>query len=412
MGWARPVSLVNGRVWSSEGIARSIRFAGRVLGFDDRPRRGDTVVDLDGSVVLPGLINAHDHLELNHYGRLKVREVYANATEWIDDLRPALNADPGIRANRAHALADRLFIGGLKNLLAGATTVAHHNPLYDEIAWHVPVRVVRRFGWAHSFALEREPVGAKGERGGDVRQKCLATASNRPFVVHAGEGVDTAAARELERLGELDCLRINTVVVHGVAMTPSLWRNYVAQQSSVVWCPASNRFLFDRTLAVRALLDECPQGARHLCLGTDSRLTGAMDLLDELLVARTLAPLSSIELLKMVTDVPARILRLDDAGRLAVNGPADLVVVPGSANPDRSAQAIADALVGVRRQDVQLVVVGGQPIVGVPSMASVFASRRVTTRGGEVDGTSHLFGLALARRISRCGIAEPGVSVH
>ena len=48
------------------------------------------VVDLGGAFVLPGLINAHDHLELNHYGLLKRRDRYDNATAWIDDLRPAL----------------------------------------------------------------------------------------------------------------------------------------------------------------------------------------------------------------------------------------------------------------------------------------------------------------------------------
>jgi len=413
IGWTKPVSLVNGRVFAASGIARSIRFADRVLALDEAPHRGDVVLDLDGAVVLPGLINAHDHLELNHYGSLKRRDVYANATEWIDDLRPALGADDAIRVRRSHPLADRVFIGGLKNLLAGVTTVAHHNPLYDEIAWHVPVRVVRRFGWAHSFALEEQPVGAHGERGRDVRQSCLATASNRPFVVHAGEGIDEPAARELARLGELGCLRGNTVIVHGVAMTPSRWRQYLDHQSSVIWCPASNQFLFKRTLPVREMLDSDPESRRHVCLGTDSRLTGSRDLLDELQLASRVAALTASELLAMVSEIPARVLKLASAGQLEINSPSDLIVVPTSGTaPAESREGLAGALLSARRHQVRLVVIGGRPMVGVSGMSSVFEARHVRTRSGLVDGAPRLLAVRLASRIERSAIAEPGVVVH
>ena len=58
--WGRVVTLVNGR-----GI-ESLRFTSRVQAIGEPPRRGDTVVDVEGAFILPGLINAHDHLELNH----------------------------------------------------------------------------------------------------------------------------------------------------------------------------------------------------------------------------------------------------------------------------------------------------------------------------------------------------------
>src|SRR3954447_27047566 len=130
MIWRRPVTLVNARVVTPGGDAASVRFGARILGIDERPRAGDRVVDLNGAIVFPGLINAHDHLELNHYGRLKFRDRYVNVSAWVDDMRPRLKSDGGIRAGRSHALRHRLFIGGLKNLLSGVTTVAHHNPLY------------------------------------------------------------------------------------------------------------------------------------------------------------------------------------------------------------------------------------------------------------------------------------------
>jgi cytosine/adenosine deaminase-related metal-dependent hydrolase len=400
--WAQPVALVNARVVTPDGVAPSLRFGARVLSIADRPRRGDTIVDLDGAFVLPGLINAHDHLELNHYGLLKRRERYENAAAWIGDLRPALDGDDGIRTGRAHPLKYRLFIGALKNLLSGVTTVAHHNPLYREIGRRFPIRVVRRYGWAHSFTLERQPVGARGEPGGEVSGRCLDTPPDVPFMVHAGEGVDLAAIEELTRLDSLDCLRPNTVVVHGTSITPAQWERLLDRGASLVWCPASNRFLFGRTAPVRALLAARPEAWRHICLGSDSRISGSRDLLDELRVARE-EGVGAAALARMVTDVPARILRLTDAGRIVAGAPADLVVLRSQE------KTLGEALLGASRSTLTLVTIAGRPVVGCPSLSAVFVARHVAAAPVSVDGAERLMSCRLTRALARCPIAEPGV---
>lgn len=401
--WRRPVSFVNARIVAAGGVASRLRFGARVLSIDQPPRKGDVVVDLDGAFVLPGLINGHDHLELNHYGLLKRRHRYENASAWIDDLRPALQGDPAIRANSQYPLGARLFIGALKNILAGVTTVAHHNPRYREIGRAFPVRVPARYGWAHSLALEQQPVGARGELGGDVRERCLATPEHVPFIVHVAEGVDADAASELPRLEALGCLRANTVLVHGVALTPDDWTRIVGSGASLVWCPVSNAFLFGQTAPVRRFLDASEQAREHVCLGSDSRVTGARDLLDELRAAAALIPIGAHELLPMVTSVPARILRLPNAGRIAIGHPADLVVVP----PVKD-QA-ADALLVASRRDLALVTLAGQPVVASPALRAVFDARATAARPVMVDGAERLASSRLARAIVRCPIKEPGV---
>lgn len=402
--WTRTVTLVNARVVTPHGLARSIRFADRVLAIGEEAGRGDAVVDVEGAFVLPGLVNAHDHLELNHYGALKGRDTYQNASEWIADVQPRLTLDPAVLRARAQPLGARLFIGALKNVLAGTTTVAHHNPLYREIGRGFPVRVVRRYGWAHSFDLQARPAGANGEPGGDVRQRHRTTPADAPFIVHIGEGLDERAAAELPRLEAIGALDANTVVVHGVALDERDWRDVMRRHAGLVWCPASNRFLFGRTAAVGAFIHARGlDGGSRVALGTDSRLTGSRDLLDELRAASGAGSLTAAELLRMVTTAPADLLRVRDVGRLQVGVPADLLLIKGAHG------GAAAALLETRRADVQLVTLDGHPMVGAPALAAVFRARSAGWRPILVDGTPHLADAALARAIERCPIAETGV---
>jgi len=401
--WSTAVSLVNARVVAGEEIAGSIRFSSRVLSIGERPKNGDAVVDLGGAFVLPGLVNAHDHLELNHYGRIKGRDRYENAAGWIGDMEPRLAGDPTLAARRAHPLVERLFIGGLKNLLAGVTTVAHHNPFYPEMRRTLPIRVVRRYGWAHSFLLEGRPAGARGEPGGQVAGRFRGTRPDMPFLVHLAEGIDEEARGELPRLEALGCLQANTVIVHGVAIDENGWRRVARAGGGLVWCPASNIFLFGRTAMVCPLVNGDHAARVTVALGTDSRLTGSSDLLEELRAARDAVALPPAILLRMVTTAAAALLKQPRAGRLAAGLPADLTVIPAlAADP-------GEALLLTRRRDVRLVVIDGRPLVADPDCAAVFQARKVTMRTLRVDTAPKLADSGLVRRFAGCPIAEPGV---
>lgn len=403
--WRKPIALVNGRVCHEQGVGRSIRFSTRILSVDSPPVRGDVVVDLDGSWVLPGLINAHDHLELNHFGLLKFQDDYPNATDWIDDLRPRLRTHPGIVSALGHSLADRLLIGGLKNLLSGVTTVAHHNPLYPELRWRFPVNVVRRFGWAHSFALEGHPVGARGELGVRVVDGVRDTDADVPFIVHVAEGIDERARAEFDRFDALGGLSRWSVIVHGVALDDHQWSMVHARGTGIVWCPASNLFLFGRTLDMPARLGgRLPREAR-VCLGTDARITGSRDLLDELRVAAGVGTVSPDDLLQMVTSAPATMLGLGDAGVLRPGAHADLCVLPGTH------ASAAEALLSARRADLRLVAVGGRPLVAHPTYAPAFEPRRAEAHPAVVDGEPKVLDRSLVRRIVRSSLTEPGLEV-
>lgn len=400
--FSRPVCLINAHVFTEQGPASSVRFSSRILSLDTAPRTRDVVLDLEGAAVFPGLINAHDHLELNHFGRVKFRDAYRNASEWIDDMRPRLRADSHLVRGQQYPLADRLFIGGLKNLLSGVTTVGHHNPFYPELRRRFPVRVLSRYGWAHSFFLEDGPVGARGERGGDVQQRFRATSTDRPFLIHLAEGVDPGARAELARLDALGCLEQNTVLIHGVGLGSDDWRIVARRGAGLVWCPASNEFLLGQSADIRTFAASSATAASRICLATDSRLTGSRDLLDEMRAAASL-PCDPTVLYRMVTTQAAGLLRLPQAGRIAEGLPADLLVLP------KLAPEPISTLLTATRKDVSLVTIDGRPLFTSAALGAIFAARRTRPHPSRVDGVAKLFDPWLAHRIARCAIAEAGV---
>jgi len=253
-----------------------IRRLGRRL--EGRPR-----LRLEGCLILPGLINAHDHLEFNLFPRLG-RGPHPNAGAWARVVhRPA---ESPVREHLRVPQSTRLVWGGLKNLLSGATTVCHHNPTGAAVfRRRFPVRVVRRMGWAHS--LEFSP---------DLAARFRHTPADQPFVVHLGEAVDGSGKRELRVLQGMGALARRTVLVHAVALDAAEFDRVRQAGAAVVWCPSSNLFTLGRTAG-----PELFQSGVPVALGTDSALTGAGDLLDELRVARRASGLSREDLYRMVT---------------------------------------------------------------------------------------------------------------
>ena len=264
-------------------------------------------LDASGLLILPGLINAHDHLEFNLFPRLGSGP-YANATAWAKDIyRPH---EPPVREHLKLAKHFRLLWGGIKNLLSGVTSVLHHNPYEPVFDAGFPVRVIRRFGWSHSLSFSR-----------DVKADWARTPREAPFLIHAGEGTDSCAADEVYRLDAAGVLGPSTVLVHGVALEQSGLELLRKRRSSLVWCPSSNHFTLGRTLSREALDSGIP-----IALGTDSALTAAGDLIDEIEVARR--DVRAVRLYGMLTDVAARVLRLRDGeGTISDGGVSDLLLV-------------------------------------------------------------------------------------
>ncbi len=265
---------------------------------------------LTGFLVLPGLINAHDHLEFNLFPSLG-RGPYRNAKSWASDIyRPSISP---LKEHLALSKYRRMVWGGFKNLLSGVTTVAHHNP-FDAAAFgpSFPVNVVKHFGWAHS--LDFSP---------DVVERFRATPRDWPFILHAAEGLDEHARSEIGRLEALGVLSERTVLVHGIGLDLPDLQLLCARRSALVWCPTSNVSTYGQTISAAVLRSDL-----KVVLGTDSALTAQVDLIDEIEVARQTHRVAAADLFEMVTSRSACVLRLPDGeGTIREGGVADLVIV-------------------------------------------------------------------------------------
>jgi cytosine/adenosine deaminase-related metal-dependent hydrolase len=308
-------------------------------------RRVADAIRLDGYLLLPGLINAHDHLDFALFPRLG-RGPYPNATCWAHDIyRP--NESP-VREHLRVPRSVRLLWGALRNLFAGVTTLCHHDPVHRVFRQGFPVRVLRRFGWAHSLAFDPS-----------VTEKHRRTPRDAPFILHLGEAVDGAGRREIFELDRLGALDDRTVLVHAVALDAQGRELVKQKRASLIWCPSSNLFLLGRTVAPEVFRSGIP-----VALGTDSPLTAAGDLLDELRLARRISGLEAEELYRMVTTAAARVLQLSGGeGAITEGASADLCAFPDDGAPP------AELLLNPDTRAPSLVIVGGEVALVEPALA-------------------------------------------
>ena len=136
---------------------------------------------------------------------------------------------------RPDTLDDRVWVGGLKNLLAGVTTVCHHNPMHRVLRRRFPVRVVERFGYSHSLQIDGDAVAASHRR----------TPSDWPWMIHAAEGLDDAAQAELDTLDRLGCLSREHRPHPRRGILPRGRRSRDRRRGGTDLVPVSNQFLFE-----------------------------------------------------------------------------------------------------------------------------------------------------------------------
>ena len=264
-------------------------------------------------------------------------------------------------------LVDRLFLGGLRNLLAGAGAVLHHHPDHRSLSQEdFPVRVQRRYAFAHSPGLT--PALRRTYRTSDRRV---------PWVVRAAEGRDPALRAEIDALAAANVLRQNTVIV--ARHRARARRTAPGSRRHARRSPGARRATGGST-ATTAPVAALRAAGVAVGLGSDAPGAGARDALSNLAAARREGAFDDHSLLRLATRESAAVARLP-VGGFEEGAVADLLAV---GEPGR-------LLEGDRRA-IALLLVRGRAVFGEAPLLEA-AGARVAPR--------------LAWRASARALAEP-----
>ncbi len=194
-------------------------------------------------------------------------------------------------------------------------------------------------------------------------QKFFKETSKPVMFVHLSEGRrdDAYNQSEWSYLKRYGLAFPGMILIHGVGMSEREIAEASRMGVSFVWSPFSNLLLYGETLRV----DAAVRARANITLGSDWSPTGSKNILDEMRLARAYADqarwkLTDEQIVEMVTINAAKALKIEDRfGRVAPGYTADLTLVarkPGQ-NP-------YTALVQSRQEDLNLVVIAGQPVFG------------------------------------------------
>jgi cytosine/adenosine deaminase-related metal-dependent hydrolase len=281
----------------------------------------DEDIKLPGAVCCAALINAHEHLKYSWPKRIAPDAPIADSYEWL----PKLYREAEREFLRFIDLEDLYWLGAYKNILSGVSTVANHaRRLPEDFVAQFPIRILTDFA---RELFVRPDARARRIGFGVEKEIALAKSENVPFVVHIAEGLNLSTSTELELLRQLGGLFDGTVLVHGVNLSTADIEKIAKNRASLVWCPASNDFLFGQTAPIKHLLEK----EVNVALGTDSSSTGSPDLAHEMRIAiAALTQFTPNDLavrlaFEFVTVNAARAYKQSKLGRVAPGFSADML---------------------------------------------------------------------------------------
>lgn len=360
-------SLLNATIVTPHSVNRqgglTVTSQGRIGPFS---RNAGKSVDLRGaSHVFPALINAHDHFYYNYLPRVGPVEgkFYLNWSEWDRDYDSSYVSEESAKIG----IENRYLLSSYKNLFSGVVTVNDHFPhhMNEPMIPMQPIRILRDYALAH----ECSSFDLKWGDGIEV-EYAKATKHDIPFITHLEEGYDEETQRGLDILEEMGCLDGHDVLIHCIGFSDEDIRKAARGGATLVWCPASNLFLYNKTCKIRQML----QSGANVAIGTDSTATGSINLLEEMRFARATyrrlygEDLPARRIVEMVTVNPAKAFRMDKKiGSLGTGMLADFLVLKA-----KSEDPYED-LVRATMEDIQLLAMEGVPIYGEESFGEFFS---------------------------------------
>jgi aminodeoxyfutalosine deaminase len=369
---------------------------------------GEPVTDLGASTLLPGLINAHCHLDFTRFkGSISPKQGF---TEWIKTIN-ALRRSFTTR-DYIEAIAE-----GFEMLAQSGTTTVANIEAFPELLPHLPVPPLRTWWflelidvrsrinedetllgalsffeshpeWLGGFGLSpHAPYTASvdlyrlartcGEKYGmlstthiaesveEHEMFCNARGPLYDFLASLGrDNSDCGHGSALSHLIEHGVIGANTIIAHLNYLQDYDYELIASSGASVVHCPKCHTYFGHAPFPMKALR----QYGVNVCLGTDSLASNTtLDMRAEMREAQVLHGLGDREVVEMVLLNGAR--ALDQVGKLGQISPgsvADMVAFPHDA---RESHADFDApeidpyrRVVQSREEPSLLLINGRPV--------------------------------------------------
>ncbi|HSK92549.1 MAG TPA: amidohydrolase family protein [Candidatus Angelobacter sp.] len=319
---------------------------------------GARIIDTDGGVILPGLIDLHGHPEYNVFAAWEPPRRYANRYAWrrsaeygvvVKEPWSRLTEEPSLLRTLTRYAEARALVGGT-TAIQGAS--AKYPSREEALVRNVDRRIFGEHRARSIIDLGRtDPHDAARLRGQ------VASGDVTAVYIHLAEGMpeDERSAREFTDLTDAGLLLPATIIIHGTALDRDRLVDVRDAGAKLVWSPQSNLRLYGATTDVATAL----QLGVRVGLGADWLPSGSPSLLLEMQVARRALAAQHVDigarrLVQMVTGGAAEVAGLaDQLGKLAGGRVADLVVL------DRRATDPWESVLASGPPEVALVAVGG-----------------------------------------------------
>ena len=349
-----------------------VRESGGVVVEIGRGRPAEAHTDLGDVALLPGLINAHTHLELSWMeGRCPPAP---SMDRWIRGLMALRREQSPPEAEQARIAGEALAaarasgtlaFGDISNTLVTASVLASAgvpSVLFHELLGFAPHDHEARArdganavqdavtGPVVAGLAPHAPYSTSPELfqaiAAEVRARALPSSvhlgespEEMEFLI-AGRGPIAEMLRQLgvwrddwacpgcdpaEYLDRLGVLTPGLLVVHATQLTPGAIQRLAGRGCVIVSCPRSNRWVG----AGDPPLDQFYASGATVALGTDSLASvESLDMFAELAAARRITTVPDARLLESATHDGAKALRLDGYGRIGPGARLPLLAVP------------------------------------------------------------------------------------
>lgn len=239
---------------------------------------GATVIDCQGGVISPGLINGLDHVSFS--GNLPV-PAQAERYEQRHDWRRGLDTHTQLAYSSTGTTAVRQW-NELRAILAGTTSIVGVGGVAG-LARNLDVAAMASLG-PITPRFDTFPFGDTA--GQQLEGSCaypdtapIDTAPYDTYYAQIAEGIDGAARNELVcALSPYNFVLAKTTLFHGSGLLTSDLAAVVTSRAKMIWTPRSDIFLYGDTLRVTT----AKRLGLRVGLGNDWVATGSMNMLREM----------------------------------------------------------------------------------------------------------------------------------